>query len=149
MRQHVASSSQRNSLQALYLGRNQQIPELLKNIKVSPIFSHFTDQRREMSRAGEGRQSRQSWGNDGGTHFAAKACSLGLLPGRLCAPHVKPPRSDLCRSSHKTSSAFSSPRLSCLCLADQFTPGKPHHQPWLFICNDQSESCLMQKQTPF
>lgn len=127
-------------------GGSSKSPSLLKNIKVSPIFSHFTDQRRELSRAGEGRQSR---GNDRGTHFPAKACSLGLLPGRLCPPHVKPPRSDLCRSAHKTSSAFSSPRWSCLCLADQFTTEKPHDQPWLFICNEHRECRQRPQQAPF
>lgn len=134
----------------LFGGGSSKSPSLLKNFKVSPLFSHFTDQRRELSRASEGWASQ---GKDGGMRFPAKACSSGscsgLLPGQLGPPLTKHPRSDLCRSSHKTHSAFSSPRWSCLCVAEPFTPEKPHGQQCLFICSDQRESCLMQRQAPF
>lgn len=93
-------------------------PCLLKNIKVSPIFSHFTDQRGELSRAREGQKSQ---GNDEGRRYSSPACSWAP-PGAGPSPSLG---FRLARQPHKTRSAFSSPRSRGLCLAAQFTPENP------------------------
>lgn len=114
-------------------------PCLLKNIKVSPIFSHFTDQR-ELSRAREGQKSQ---GNDKGRPYSSPACSWAP-PGAGPSPSLG---FRLARQPHKTRLFL--PEIARPLSGSSVHARKPHGQPCLFICNDQSRSCLMQKRAPF
>lgn len=92
---HVPSGAQRNSPQALCLGRKQQIPVPFKEYQGAPTFSHFTNRRRALSRARQGRQGPERWGT-----AASPGSVQASAPPALSSPAPTCARGSSARAPH-------------------------------------------------